>query len=234
MRKFALLAMVLLGLILPGQALAQGFKTPEEAITAYVQAISKRDFKGALAATAVGQFGKSFDFVPTVEWLKAFYLNLYSPATDPFYAEINDTLLAGQFASEIKFLVYGLMTTGDIMDHKAVPMDAAAATDFMLVIDAKRLAGLSIAAIGIPRPATLNSERRQLQAKKSARRNGAETTTERVVLLSFEGLSFMIGFELLRYGDEWMILSQSSDLANASSFAAPRRMTPDEFRVLVQ
>lgn len=63
---------------------------------------------------------------------------------------------------------------------------------------------------------------------------GADTSTERVALISFEGLNFVVGFLLLRYGDEWFIRSQMSPIANIDVTGVPKKVTPDEFETLLQ
>lgn len=52
--------------------------------------------------------------------------------------------------------------------------------------------------------------------------------------MSFDGLTFVVGFSLLRYGDDWTVVDQSSAIANLSLLGAPKRMTPEEFEKMLK
>lgn len=82
-------------------------------------------------------------------------------------------------------------------------MDGAGATDVTSVVRADRLSGLELVKVGIPSLEKLNSQNYQLNASRMAKTYGADASTERLALLPFEGLTFMVGFSLLKYGDEW-------------------------------
>lgn len=213
---------------------AADLSTPEGAIAAYVEGVAERDFSAILAATSADNMSKGFDFAALVERLRVLTPRAPSPSTDDFFIEINKTDFTGQIVGQVKFLTYGLMTTNDILEGKPVRMDAAGADDFASVVRADRLSGLELVKVGIPNPSAMNREQYQVNAAKIAKVYGADASTERVALISFEGLNFAIGFHLLQYGDEWGIMGQSSSLSGLSPLGVPKRVSPEEFEAMIQ
>ena len=63
----------------------------------------------------------------------------------------------------------------------------------------------------------MNDARYLENAARLASIYGADESTERVALFSFEGNYYYLGFTLLRYGDNWKISSQTSPLAGTSA-----------------
>lgn len=234
-RLFFFAALLILAMPLTAaRLLAADLSTPEGAIAAYIEGVADRDFSAILAATSAENMSKGVDFAVLVERLRLLTPRMPSPSTDDFFIEINKTDFTGQIVGQVKFLAYGLMTTNDILEGKSVQMDAAGADDFASVVRADRLSGLELVKVGIPSPRTVNSERYQLNATKIAKVYGADASTERVALISFEGLNFAIGFQLLQYGDEWSIMGQSSPISGLSPVGVPKRVSPEEFENMVK
>jgi hypothetical protein len=208
--------------------------TPESAIAAYVAGIKQQDLGAILAATTVEGKSKGYDFVAFVDRVRMLHPQHPAPASNPLFIEINKAGFVAQIANQIKFFTYGLMTTNDVVQGKGVEMVAAGATDFMSAVSASRLSGVELVKVGIPKPETMNKEVYQVTAAKLAKVYGADAATERVALISFEGLHFMIGFNLMRYGDAWGIDSQTSPLAGTNPLGAPTRTTPEEFEAVLK
>ncbi len=219
-----------------GVSLAGGadLRTPEGAVATYIDGVARQDFSATIAATSVSETSKGFNFVAQVGRVLTLSPFTPAPASDPFFIEINKANFVAQIARQVQFLTYGLMTTKEILDGKTVPMDAAGAADFASAVRANRLSGLALVKVGIPKPKTLNSEIYQANAAKLAKIYGADGVTERVALVSFEGLQFMVGFTLLHYGDDWSIFRQSSDIASTNSLGAPKRVTPEAFEEMLR
>ncbi|PKR87876.1 hypothetical protein CXZ10_17265 [Pleomorphomonas diazotrophica] len=210
------------------------FGTPEEAITAYIEGVKANDFDAVLATTAVDRMSKGFDFVAFAKRLNAITYSTAMPTTDPFFIAINKQIYTINVARHLQYLTYSLMTNSDVLKGVTVSLanNPTAADDIYTVVQAKRLAGLSIAKIGIPYPEDFKSDRLQVNFTKQAKIYGADIRTERVVLLSFDGLNYMIGFSLFRYGDDWLIDDQISSLAGTDTLGTATRMTPDDFEAL--
>lgn len=206
--------------------------TPESAVTAYVTGIKQQDFNGIIAATATEKMSEGFDFVAFVGRMRSLSFHTPAPSNASLFVALNEADFTAQFARKVKFLIYGLMTTSEAVKGVTVPMKEDGAKDFMSVVSADRLKGLELVKIGIPNPALQNSEVNQRNRNELAKTYGADTITERVALLSFEGLHFVVGFSVIRYGDEWRVYSQESPIANQTG--VPTRITPEEFEAMLK
>ena len=231
-RLFAVCIAVLAGASTP--ATASEFRTPEEAIASYVGGVAQRDLAQVLDATAIEEMRDGFDFVAYVERLRALVPSMPAPADDPFFADLNAAQFTAAIAGQVKFLTYGLLTTSKVIEAKTVQMDAEGAAGFVAELDATRLSRLTIEAIRMPSPTLMASERYVANAGKQALVYGADESTERVVLLRFEGLHYGIGFTLLRFGESWKISNQSSPIAGTSNLGAPAPTTPEAFMQATQ
>jgi hypothetical protein len=213
----------------PSLAADPDLTTPEGAVAAYIDGVAQQDLDAIIAVTSVDKMTDGFDFVGYVDRLGALTTTMHAPATSPFFRQINRADAVAQIARQVRFLTYGLMTTNEILEGKTVLMKAAEATDFATVVRADRLAGLLLVKVAIPMPELMNSERYQKNSVKMAKVHGADASTERLALLSFEGLYFATGFTLLRYGQTWTVMSQSSPISGMSALGTPVRVTPEEF-----
>lgn len=213
-------------------ATAADLSTPEAAVKAYLEGVSASDFDAVLAATAVDRMSKSYDFVANIDRIKGLYPQMSMPATDPLFVAVNKAELTSHVALQIKTLIYGLLTTNPDINGKAVKMDANGAKDLMGIVRGARLSGLKIEKIGIASPAVLHSDVFQKTSIANAKVYGATTMTERVALLSFEGLTFAMGFTIMEYDGKWGIKDQSAAVAGLDSI--PRRITSEDFEKLLR
>lgn len=213
----------------PSLAADPDLTTPEGAVAAYIDGVARQDLDAIIAVTSVDRMTDGFDFVGYVDRLGALATMTPAPATSPFFKKINRASATAQIAQQVRLLTYGLMTTNEILEGKTVPMKTAEATDFATVVRADRLAGLQLVKVSIPSPELMNSERYQKNSVRMAKVHGADASIERLALLSFEGLYFATGFTLLRYGQTWTVMSQSSPISGMSALGTPVRVTPDQF-----
>ena len=238
--RFVFHVFVAAWLFTPGVVCAEEahFKTPEDAITAYIGAVTRQDLGAILATTSVERKSRNFDFLSQVDRKASMDVSDPMPATSPFFIEINKSIFSSYIAKQVQFLTYSLMSNNDIVKGKSVgPIkiygsvknNENIAIDFVNIVQSARLSDLSISKIGIPVPNDLNTDRTQANFVKIAKIYGADTMTERVVLLSFNGINFMVGFSLFRYGDEWLVDAQVSNYAGTSMFGTAQRITPAEF-----
>lgn len=229
-RLVAVAVVALAGLVWVGPAVAEArYPTPEDAVTAYLEGVKARDFSAISATTAADEMAKGFDFVGLVDWLRAADKQTPAPATDPLFVAIHEANLMAAIARQVQFLAYGLMTTEGLIEGKMVSMDGEGAAAFAATVDAIRLGGITIEKIGVPKPALLNKEANLRNLAHNAALYGADEATERVVLISFEGKSFMVGFYLMRYGEEWTIRFQNSFVAGTDVLGVPMPITPEAF-----
>lgn len=218
------------------------FKTPEEAVTAFMEALKKQDFEAILATTAVDRMSKGFDFIAQAERVKVIMPYYAMPTSDPFFISVNKAIYTSQIARNVQYVTYSLMMADNpvIIDpllegHTyASPNYPTAARDMFDAVQAGRLSELSISKIGTPLPEKLNSEQQQRLFSQHAKFFHGDAAAERVALLSFDGRDFLVGFSLLRYGDDWLVEDMMSRITDTGFLGGAKRTTPEEFEALIR
>src|ERR1044072_496064 len=81
---------------LTDQAAGAAFKTPEEAITSYLDGVARNDVRKILQSSAVNETGEKFKFDLYAEGLGVINPTFLSPADYAFYSEINKAQLSSQ------------------------------------------------------------------------------------------------------------------------------------------
>lgn len=204
----------------PDQASNVVFKTPEEAITSYLEGVAQSDFHKISQTCATNEMSEKFKFdLYTDRRMGAFQpADSLSPTDYPFYVEINKMQLSGQLFNEVKIIAYSLLSSEMVYDGslrpRLVKMDTERINSFMKDVDPKRLSSLKVKKIGLLDKTRMNSASYLENAAEIALIYGADESTERVALFSFEQDYYYLGFTLLRYGENWKISNPSSTLAN--------------------
>ena len=220
----------------PAQASDVVFKTPEDAITSYLEGVAQSDIHKISQACAINEMSEKFKFDLYTEWLGGAFMPFQSlsPTDYPFYVETNKMQLSSQIFTRVKILAYSLLSSEKVADGAVINgMDAGRISSFMKDIDPKRLSSLGVKEIGLPNKTLMNSAKYQANAAKMASIYGADESTERVALFSFEGNYYYLGFSLLRYGDNWKISNQISNLAGTSALGTPQKTTIEEFESMI-
>ncbi|MCM5557065.1 hypothetical protein [Pleomorphomonas sp. JP5] len=224
-------------LFMSGRAFAQEphYKTPEDAISAYMEAVAKQDFQAVISTTAVDKMSENYDFISQAERLQSIQPMLPMPSSTPLLVDLNKIDFTSRFAAHIKFLIYGLMSNNEVKDGITfVTQDKKDIERFFKDIQTKRLSEISLIEIGIPHPSQLESKNKESNFSKVALIYGASERTERVALFSFDGLRYAIGFTLLRYGNDWLIESQTSSLVKTGLAGAPIQVTVDDYQSILR
>lgn len=237
MRKVRVAVLVLLVLVVTGCG-GGAFKTPEDAITSYLEGVVESDVDKILQACAIDEMSENFQFDDWVEWLRGLLLqDTLSPVDYPLYVEINRVQQTYRILQPVRNLVYSLLASEVQESGLAfIEMDGRDATHFVKDVDPERLRSLEVEEIDVPAPEQMGSDRYQENAEELASIYGADEMTERVVLVSFEDEYYVLGFTLLRYGKSWKISAQYSALGSAmggiggTGIAEP--ITEDEFESL--
>lgn len=211
------------------------FKTPEEAVTFYMQAVAQGDVSKIMQACAIDEMSENFRFDLYTDRIKALMPQSPAPSDYPFYAEMNKAQFSWQILFQAKNLAYGFLTPQqELLDGRPVlNMDSEATASFMNEVNPERLAQLEVAKIGLPHPEIAHTERSQEYWNIHAQIYGADELTERVVLLRFEGDYYYVGFALLRYGENWKISNAASAMGSTNALGAPQRTTEAEFEQLI-
>jgi hypothetical protein len=213
---------------------AATYGTPEDAIIGYLDGIKEQDIARILGASAIDQPAANFDFVAYVERLRAMPLLVSpAPATAPFLVEINRVRRENEILGAVRNFAYSLLTEETIDGSMIANPSPEQVQAFVADLDLARLGGIELVRIGAPLPELLNSDRFQENAARQARIYGADELTERVALFAFEGRLYVVGFSLLRYGEDWKVLSQVSNLAGTSALGTVVEATEAAFAELI-
>lgn len=204
------------------QEASPSMSTPEGAVRLYLDAFRSRDLESLMDVSAVDPIAEQVDFTAYVERLRAWLPFLApAPATDPFLVDLNRVQQASQLLGQTRILMYGLLTDVQLDGSTVAPVDAAWAASFMSQLDLSRLDGLEVDSIVEPDPELMAGERyREVMAKQAAV-YGADEMTERVATVSLEGRDWLVGFTLMRFGDDWHIANQTSVIGGLPATGAP-------------
>lgn len=210
------------------------FTNPDDSISYFINGIASNDIAKAFQACAIQQYARSYDFKGVANRLHTFMLPLMlMPSSSPMFAQMNSILLMNRIVSQVKFFCYSLLSNieGDLTQSIFNPTDEQLNT-FMKSVNPSRLSAIKIKKIAsLPQlkkaeyMSTLNSQ---------AKTFGADETTQRIVLLEFETVSYIEGFDLLRYGKAWRIDSLASNFAGTSPTGAAKKTTVDDFNALAE
>jgi hypothetical protein len=213
-----------------GQLLAAGSPTPDEAVREYMAAVAAADAGRVLEASAIDEVAKGHRFAESVDRIQAFMPHvMLAPAEHPFYVEVNRAQRADEILSQVLMLAYGLLSGETTDGSPIVPVDRAWAEDFVAQVDPARLAGIEVMDSRFPHPDLGTDERYLETAAALAANQGADELTERLVLFSFEGQTYSLGFTLLRYGNDWLVSSQSSPIGGTSTLGTATPMSVGEY-----
>lgn len=237
--KRILILVVLLALLTAGcsgSASAPVFKTPEDAITSYFQGLAQNDFQKIAQACAITEMSEKFKYDLYSERLKAMLpVQSLAPTDYPFYVEANKTQLASEISRRVKVFAYSLLSDEAVSGGSAILVqdDTARINRFMKDVDPQKLSQLKLEKIGLPNKQLMSDAKYLENAAALAGIYGADESTERVALFSFNGNSYYLGFSLLRYGDNWKISNQVSSLAGTSPQGDPAKTTAEEFEKMI-
>jgi hypothetical protein len=211
------------------------FKTPEEAILHYFEGVAQSDAEKILQACAVNEMSKNFKFDLYTERLKVLMpVQFPAPADYPFYIEANKMQLTAQIFNSVKIFAFSLLSSEEVGEGRDIIIDTKRTNAFIQDVNPERLARLEVMQIGLPNEDIMNNERYRETAAKLAAIYGADESTERVALFSFEKNYYYVGFTLLRYGETWKISGQVSPLANTKALGTPEETTVEEFESMIK
>jgi hypothetical protein len=219
----------------PDQVHEMVFKTPEEAIIHYFEGMAQADTDKIFQTCAINEMSEKFRFDLYTERVRALMPILsLSPTDYPLYVETNKIQRSAQIFNRVKIFAFSLLSSEEVGEGKTIIIeDAERINNFMQDVDPRRLAQLEVEKIGLPDEALMNSDRYLKNAAALASIYGADESTERVALFSFEQNYYYLGFTLLRYGENWKISDQFSPLAGTNNSGAPEKTTVEEFEGMI-
>lgn len=208
--------------------------TPEDAVTAFVQAASENNAEAVLALSAADSIGGGFDFAAYADRLSAIPGVPAAAAPDyELYNALNAATQRGAYATQVKAFCYGFFVGEDLTAPQNISDDSQVA-NFISAVDPKSLAGLAVREVHVPYPNTYNAEETQAMEAESAAIYGANEQAQRIALLELDGGLYLCGFTLLRYSDGWLVYSLNSTVANQSPTHPVQPITEDAYRLMVE
>lgn len=212
------------------QPAGASFATPEEAIREYLGGVAEADASRILGAAAIDEMSEGFRLDLQTDRIRAFLpFTTLAPARYPLFVESNRATRSSQILGQVRNLVYGLLSDVPLDGTPVADVDLAWAESFASQVDPSRLSGLTIEDIRFP-DAELEDDARYLEfAATNAAMHGADDRTERLVLFSFEGGLYDVGFTLLRYGDSWKVESQAAPVGDGSPYGVARPTTAEAY-----
>lgn len=200
--------------------------TPEDAVREYLVGVATADLERVRGAMAADEMAAGFDFEGYIERLGVFLpFAAFSPTADPLFVEMNRAHMSMQVLGQLRMLIYSLLTDASLEPQGVAQVDRAWAASFVGQLDLERLAGLEIQVIEPPQSDAVTSERYLANAASQADVFGADELSERVAIVSLEGVSYRVGFTLLRYGQSWKVVQQTSPLSGISPTGAAERVS---------
>ena len=220
----------------PTAAGAQGptLSTPEDAVREYLAGVADANVERILGATAVDEVSAGLRFDLFTERIGAFSPSAgYAPSEYPFFADMTRAMQTSQILNQVRMLAYSLLSDTPIgpeviRGSDLDPDPLRWGQEFVRQVDPSRLAGITL--IDIVQPDLERAESklsRSLYARMQATL-GADDTTERLAIISFEGETYAVGFTLLRYMDEWLVNFQSSAFGGTDPIGIAMPYTVEE------
>lgn len=204
-------------------------KTPEEAILHYFEGLAQANTHKIMQACAIDEMSENFKFDFYTERIGYLTIQMPSPAEYPMYVDLNKIQFTAQIFNQVKFFTQSLLSSEDVGQGITIKIDSERIDKFIEDVDPAGLALLKVEKIVLPSKELMSGTRYQEIAAKNARSYGADESTERVVLFSFGEDYYLVGFTILRYGENWKISSQASPMANTNTLGTPGKTTPEEF-----
>jgi len=220
----------------PTAAGSQGptLSTPEGAVREYLAGVADADVERILGATAVDEVSEGFRFDLFTDRIYAFTPRApYAPSEYPFFAEGNRAMKTSQILSQVRMLAYSLLSETPIGSEtiRGTDLDPDPlrwGQEFVRQVDPSRLAGITLIDIIHSDPERAEDEIWQSIQARTRATLGADDTTERLAIISFEGETYAVGFTLLRYGDEWFVDNQSSPVGDTDPIGIAMPYTVEE------
>ena len=208
-----------------GRIEGDGFDSPEEAVTVYLDGLAHHDIKEMMSAFAVETYAENYDLERYLERMQAYIPTYnYIPTISDFSLELN----IEQRRSDVIKLIrshYLVLTYSDVVlgedAHSAIPMeDSDSAEEFMDSLfvsdDTGYLDEIEFDGTFID-PVSLNeqyaSENNRNNMANSAKIYNADELVSTACRFSTEKGEFLLCLDEVRYGKRWYLNAESSNIA---------------------
>ena len=211
-----------------------GFDSPEEAVTAYLEALKKGDVEGMLATFAIETYVSEMDAQAYLEWMWAFALGDFrgAPVSDPYLRQIVVYQRQAELTNELyrQYLFYSWPEAYGEFSADALRLNGEAEVEaFLSALSASTFTNTlgSLEIVEFVEPAELSdmylNERNQQTIARQAASYGCDELVTVAVKLDIGGEEWYQCMDVARYGEKWYNLSFSGYigiLLAMSSYAA--------------
>ena len=211
-----------------------GFDSPEEAVSAYLEALKKGDVEGMLATFAIETYVSEMDAQAYLEWMWAFALGDFrgAPVSDPYLRQIVVYQRQAELTNELyrQYLFYSWPEAYGEFSADALRLNGEAEVEaFLSALSASTFTNTlgSLEIVEFVEPAELSdmylNERNQQTIARQAASYGCDELVTVAVKLDIGGEEWYQCMDVARYGEKWYNLSFSGYigiLLAMSSYAA--------------
>ena len=201
--------------------------TPEDAVQQYMDGVAANDADLILGACGVDLVAKGYRFDLLVERLRAITPNMMAPSEYSLYGTLNEYAQANRCLVGVQIIAYNLLTS-EPYGQTISPVTLEQAQQYAKDVDPSQLASLKVSSIKFPVASKASDAKVLALFADQAEWYGADEATERVVLFQWNGSYYKAGFQLLRYGNDWIVLSKTSPLGNVGATEV-KATTPEQF-----
>ncbi len=189
----------------------RGFDSPEEAVTFVVERLADGDAGGAAEAFAVEDVVEGYSFEAQADRLRAVTFNTWLPGGAGGYDAINREVRRGEIAVELRSSIRSILVPDRDPTMTTTLGDDLTGADLADELSAEPLSELSVARVdALDRTDEAHLETLEQQA---AIYDADELQMYGMLLDTAEG-QVMGGATVVRYGDEWAVMSLAAPLLN--------------------
>jgi hypothetical protein len=206
------------------------FAAPEDAIRQYMNGVAANDADQILQACGIDEVASKFQWEAWAERLQAILpWSKLAPSQYPLYATENQYARAADILLQVRNLAYGLLSSLPTDGTTVAPVTKDQVEKYAREVDPSLLAGLKVLEVKFPIAHLAGDARTLSTFAAQARVYGADEMTERLALFELNGKTYEVGFQLLRYGSSWIVLSQSSALSGLDSTGVAKPISQSDF-----
>ena len=200
-----------------------GYDSPEEAVTAYLEALKKGDARGMLATFAIETYVSEMDAQAFLERLGALHPSdgMYLPLGGEYQRQVAVAARYGQLAESLAYqwMLYSWPEGYKEFDGAAVILSGDGAVEAFLADMAKNDAAArwqEMEVVGFVEPAELSDvyldESNQQNIARQAASYGCDELVSVVAKLDIGGEEWYQCMAVARYGEKWYNLSLSGNI----------------------
>lgn len=191
-----------------------GYKTPEAAVEAYVDAMKTGDVDAMIKVFAVETYVENFDFERYVDRTWSWNFNMPVPGSDSTADSINLAKRLDSVTGTIQQQLFALMGWTDVLTAPVSigkDREYTSAAELYAAYDTAQIAkkAKSIRLVRIESDVQLfenaSNEYHQSNLAWQAATYGAEEVAGYIATLECEGENYYLGLTLILYGDRWYV-----------------------------